>query len=268
MGINRKELEEKTFQWFNSSISDKDYNSLSMSYLAHRNYRLYKYQSPLASLDTLSRFFEHLKTNTLSLSAPSVFNDPFDCQFSYPPAFGEETFGEVYTLIDSVFRIGSLTEQPDNLLMWAHYAGAYRGVCIEYDLSNFSEEHTKCYLIPVSYQTARPSLPKKLLTPSHQEPTDEDLKKLSEALFIKSECWQYEFEWRLLKAIDGESANSKYLKFEMPPIKKVYLGARFRNSITESNWIYDTLCEICKAKDIEIIETHLNTELYKVDIPT
>ena len=31
MGINRKELEEKTFQWFNSSISDKDYNSLSMS---------------------------------------------------------------------------------------------------------------------------------------------------------------------------------------------------------------------------------------------
>lgn len=73
MGINRKELEEKTFQWFNSSISDKDYNSLSMSYLAHRNYRLYKYQSPLASLDTLSRFFEHLKTNTLSLSAPSVF---------------------------------------------------------------------------------------------------------------------------------------------------------------------------------------------------
>lgn len=117
MGINRKELEEKTFQWFNSSISDKDYNSLSMSYLAHRNYRLYKYQSPLASLDTLSRFFEHLKTNTLSLSAPSVFNDPFDCQFSYPPAFGEETFGEVYTLIDSVFRIGSLTEQPDNLLM-------------------------------------------------------------------------------------------------------------------------------------------------------
>lgn len=212
MGINRKELEEKTFQWFNSSISDKDYNSLSMSYLAHRNYRLYKYQSPLASLDTLSRFFEHLKTNTLSLSAPSVFNDPFDCQFSYPPAFGEETFGEVYTLIDSVFRIGSLTEQPDNLLMWAHYAGAYRGVCIEYDFSNFSEEHTKCSLIPVSYQTARPSLPKKLLTPSHQEPTDEDLKRLSEALFIKSECWQYEFEWRLLKAIDGESANSKYLK--------------------------------------------------------
>ena len=65
MGINRKELEEKTFQWFNSSISDKDYNSLSMSYLAHRNYRLYKYQSPLASLDTLSRFFEHLKTNCL-----------------------------------------------------------------------------------------------------------------------------------------------------------------------------------------------------------
>lgn len=48
MGINRKELEEKTFQWFNSSISDKDYNSLSMSYLAHRNYRLYKYQSPVS----------------------------------------------------------------------------------------------------------------------------------------------------------------------------------------------------------------------------
>ena len=29
MEINRKELEEKTFQWFNSSISDKDYNSLT-----------------------------------------------------------------------------------------------------------------------------------------------------------------------------------------------------------------------------------------------
>ena len=77
----------------------------------------------------------------------------------------------------------------------------------------------------------------------------------------------YNSLWRLLKAVDGESANSKYLKFEMPTIKEVYLGARFRDSITESNWIYDTLCEICKAKNIEIIETHLNTGLYKVDIP-
>ena len=33
MGINRKELEEKTFQWFNSSISDKDYNSPLFLYL-------------------------------------------------------------------------------------------------------------------------------------------------------------------------------------------------------------------------------------------
>lgn len=42
----------------------------------------------------------------------------------------EKTFQwfNIYTLIDSVLRVGSLTEQPDNLLMWAHYAGAYRGV--------------------------------------------------------------------------------------------------------------------------------------------
>lgn len=263
MKIEREELEQKTLQWLDNNITDEDYDNWSTSYLAHRKYRLYKYQNPFASLDSLNRFFAQLNTNTLSLSAPSMFNDPFDCRFAIPPTFGEETMGMIGELVDFKWRVGSLTERPDNLLMWAHYACSYRGVCIEYDFSDFSEEKEQCSLMPVIYRSARVSLPDKILDQSNQTDSKPDLKQLSKVFFIKSKDWQYEFEWRLLKNVEGEDSKAKYTTFKMPPIKRIYLGAQCS---IEPGWIYDTLREICDANRIEIVKTCINTESYKIDI--
>mgnify|MGYP002767548854 CR=1 FL=1 len=267
MKIERGELEKTTLQWLDNNITDGDYDNWSTSYLAHRKYRLYKYQNPFAFPDSRERFFTQLSTNTLSLSAPSVFNDPFDCRFAIPPTFGEETMGMIGKLVDSMWRVGSLTERPDNLLMWAHYAGAYRGVCIEYDFSDFSEEKEQCSLMPVIYRSSRVSLPDKILGQIlgqlDQTVLKPDLKQLSKVFFIKSKDWQYEFEWRLLKNVEGEDSKAKYTTFKMPPIKRIYLGAQCS---IEQGWIYDTLREICDANRIEIVKTCINTESYKIDI--
>ena len=80
----RKQLEDATFQWFDDDISDKEYTEFANKYLTSRNFRLYKYQNPFASLESLDRFWDQLKTSTLSLCAPSTFNDPFDGQFTVP----------------------------------------------------------------------------------------------------------------------------------------------------------------------------------------
>lgn len=57
-----------------------------------------------------------------------------------------------------------------------------------------------------------------------------------------------------------------HLSFKMPPIKKIYLGAEWRTPYIDSDWIYQTLCEICEPRGIDIIETRLNTKSYTVDI--
>lgn len=268
MADSRKRLEDATFQWFDDDISDNEYTEFANKYLKSRNYRLYKYQNPFASLKSLDRFRDQLKTNKLSLCAPSTFNDPFDGQFTVPDWADSRTPDWIRETTDEIWRIGCLTEHNDSLLMWAHYGASYRGVCIEYDFSNFSAPEKDCIFAPVMYRDSRPEVPESVITKSykgHAIPT-EDQNQLSKGLFTKSPDWKYEYEWRIVKYCSKDKRISKYLPFEMPPIRKIYLGAEWRTPYIDSDWIYQTLCEICEPRGIDIIETHLNAKSYTVDI--
>ena len=268
MADPRKRLEDATFQWFDDDISDNEYTEFANKYLTSRNFRLYKYQNPFVSLKSLDRFRDQLKTNNLSLCAPSTFNDPFDGQFTVPDWADSRTPDWMRETTDEIWRIGCLTEHNDSLLMWAHYGASYRGVCIEYDFSNFSAPEKDCIFAPVMYRDSRPEVPESVITKSykgHAIPT-EDQNQLSKGLFTKSTDWKYECEWRIVKGCPQKDRNSKYLSFKMPPIKKIYLGAEWRTPYIDSDWIYQTLCEICEPRGIDIIETHLNTKSYTVDI--
>lgn len=70
MADPRKQLEDATFQWFDDDISDKEYTAFANKYLTNRNFRLYKYQNPFASLESLDRFWDQLKKATYRCVPP------------------------------------------------------------------------------------------------------------------------------------------------------------------------------------------------------
>ena len=96
-------------------------------------------------------------------------------------------------------RVGilSLSETPDNRLMWAHYAKEHTGFVLMLDGchdffkgDNLSSKIAKGFAKPerVEYRLERPRT-------SIEDPP-------REILLIKDSDWQYEKEWRYLKHID------------------------------------------------------------------
>jgi Protein of unknown function (DUF2971) len=190
---------------------------------------LYKYLAP-ERVDVLQK--SHIR-----YTQPILFNDPFESRpfFSFGSIdwvqqalngeieegkLDREKAAEVVKAIESVglesaeevirlmswvlyagmFGILSLTEKPDNLLMWAHYAYRHEGFVIgfnvehEYfthliDVDNAISEFGK-----VKYSIERP-------------------RKISERLdvadiyFTKSLEWEYEQEWRIIRPLNFKQMN-------------------------------------------------------------
>lgn len=84
----------------------------------------------------------------------------------------------------SKYRIYCLSPNPENLLMWSHYANSHTGICIEYDLKkSMLFTALKC-----RYKTNYPSL----------KTYSENTRDLLAPLLIKSDVWSYEEEYRLI----------------------------------------------------------------------
>jgi hypothetical protein len=129
-------------------------------------------------------------------------------------------------------RIGilCLTEAPDDILMWAHYACSHEGFVIEFDPGSafFNQRRTQKdefrHLRPVQYSNVRPSLTF----------DNADFK----AMLTKSEHWSYEREWRMMADLNDATTSlsihgKTYHLFEFPSscIKSVILGARMPQAI-------------------------------------
>ncbi len=129
-------------------------------------------------------------------------------------------------------RVGilCLTENPDDILMWAHYACSHEGFVIEFDPESvfFNQRRSAKdefrHLRPVQYSNVRPSLIF----------DNADMK----AMLTKSEHWSYEREWRMMVDLNDATTvlsvhEKTYHLFEFPSscIKSVILGARMPPAI-------------------------------------
>lgn len=97
-----------------------------------------------------------------------------------------------------------LSEVPDSLLMWSHYAAGHKGVVIEYVFDE-KEIFTDPFLPPikVKYDTIRPSLKDIDIYKFACQPQNEDDEDSSNHVFnaiwlTKSADWSYEKEWRII----------------------------------------------------------------------
>lgn len=140
----------------------------------------------------------------------------------------------MYQGFDSAVGILSLTTDPKNLLMWAHYAQSHQGLVIELDGTHpfFNQRRYPSdefgYLREVMYKAERPQV------------IISELEDLAPILLTKSEEWRYEAEWRMLRPLTGmaevkEFRGEKIYLFALPPscIKRVMLGHRMHPDLKQ-----------------------------------
>jgi len=110
------------------------------------------------------------------------------------------------------------SERNDDLLMWSHYGGRYKGVCLEFDTS--AEAFEK--ISPVRYLQSLPTLNVSEIL------LGQDLEQAWQLFCTKSESWSYEREWRAIHEVTG----TKYI---YPPqaLTAVYFGPDIDNESLE-----------------------------------
>jgi hypothetical protein len=169
------------------------------------------------------------------------------------------------------YGILSLSRRRKNLLMWSHYSRAHSGFLLAFDAkhgffqSARDSEETDSYFGAVEYSAKRPNLPlnmDQIVTPAlgeqvqrmvedrtlslerENEPVDGLKKKLEEKaqdfLFTKSDHWDYEQEWRLVRPLSdhderkAEGGDEIYL-FEWPPsaLRAIVAGCKMDDDVQE-----------------------------------
>ena len=205
---------------------------------------LYKY--------TRVESFESMVSNSsLAFKNPSLFNDPYDCypnlinfesvpdnfrQYyieKYRPFLSPEIIKRVQNSSDnevvSSFRdigfsnelskiaISCFSEEFDNMLMWSHYSGSHKGVCIGFNLR-------KLYLAIKSYYPALVKVKynnKFIRTDYFRNPKE----AIGNWYRFKSDCWSYEKEIRIvLTNLTLDSTKQIYIPITKETISSVYVG--------------------------------------------
>lgn len=84
--------------------------------------------------------------------------------------------------------VACFSEKNDDLLMWSHYGGHYKGFCLEF--STTSEPFHKCQ--EVRYVATLPRVSVRSILMDH------DFHPVQDLFCTKSEAWSYEREWRAM----------------------------------------------------------------------
>jgi len=164
----------------------------------------------------------NLKKQIIYFGSPLAFNDPYDCAITphiIEPADSElvevrdaylkqqdlpprarhefeqfsmtELRGAFQQIVDEFLSkrgLACFSELNDDLLMWSHYGGKYKGFCLEFDTS--FEPLLK--VNPVRYLPTLPQLSLATVL------LNRDFRPILELFCTKSEAWHYEHEWRAM----------------------------------------------------------------------
>lgn len=112
------------------------------------------------------------------------------------------------------------SEKNDDLLMWAHYGGSYKGFCLEFSTEFLPFSAAK----KVSYHE---KIPETLITPFLAE-TNPNLDLVADFFCIKPSSWSYEYEWRIIH----QQKNTLY-HYEANALTGVYFGPEISEEALE-----------------------------------
>lgn len=89
--------------------------------------------------------------------------------------------------------VACFSERNDDLLMWSHYGGRYKGFALEFDTSTEPFQKVR----QVHYVETPPQLPLKSML------LDQEYDPVADLFCTKSKSWAYEQEWRAIHSAAG-----------------------------------------------------------------
>lgn len=196
----------------------------------------YKYRSGEGAL--LARDLDVLRNSKIYAASRETLNDPFEGRFDRG-ALDEQlrlinmlcvglnagvanSFQNLSESVDDLLAfvdkcgVFSLSYNPLNELIWAHYAGSHQGYCVGYDLDRLLQfDITNLQRIEVRYGNSSPSLIMDELV-AGKSPVD----VLNKLLGSKSLPWKYEEEVRVVATSAG------LYEHDFRAVCEVYFGLR------------------------------------------
>jgi hypothetical protein len=141
-----------------------------------------------------------------------------------------------------------LTSSHQDFLMWTHYAGRHTGICIQFRISDQSDEGQLGFIakaMRVEYSERCPII---------NLVAEESTEVVRKAFLTKAECFRHEQEWRQVRY--GERSGMKDVPRGI--VGAVILGCQIERKDR------DRVVELCAAyeSDIEIVAATLNPERY------
>lgn len=139
---------------------------------------------------------------------------------------GLKALRDQWVAIVSTMRILCLTESPNHVAMWHHYADCYRGVVLGFQCN---DKNDNFFLIaePIRYLQAKPDVytDSGLARILCLNPMAASRETFQLATYTKSDDWSYEKEWRVLSyADDGDIGEYNDWPFHPGDLSHIYLG--------------------------------------------
>lgn len=203
---------------------------------------LYRYRS-LTGKKRLAQEIEALTEPYIWCGDRGSMNDPMEGYFNPSKQFEKTPEYQVaYGSIkkpSSKLGISSFSDTYDSELMWAHYAGNYAGICIEYYPLRLKRALSRNHrIVRVGYGDNPPRI-------TNREKAAAERKMLSHKKF----SWSYEREWRVL------GPRGKAL-ITVDCIHRIYLGARMTASCRKK------LLKTLNEKNIQAWEMDIKWGVY------
>ena len=255
------------FDMFEEHVTKEDFRETIEKTLAEE---LAPYKS-LINVETFqnSQFVEHILKNFRDITEPflNILNDPKNSSENFSTIIKKS--------FDNKFGVLSLTQKPDNLLMWSHYSNSHTGFVIEFDQNSsffnqcINENDTIRKLKFVEYVSERPNI-----TVLDNKAQDEEkyLYTLANLFFlVKSSHWVYEEELRMVmpletanKVLTSEYGEEIYL-FKFPPqmIKSIIFGSQAKKSTVNK---INNLLELEYFSHVLKYQAELDLKKYKINL--
>ncbi len=158
-------------------------------------------------------------------------------------------------------RIFCITEDYNNLLMWAHYSDSHKGIVLRFRVLP-ELQSAFCAASPIEYSSKPPSLGTfddmfYRTIKAIKRNTEEINRKLS---FTKSDVWKYEKEWRFSVKPRNPSMNYDINSIDEREIDGIYLGCRILEEDKQE------IIKLAKRyPNIEIFVGKKNNKEYKLE---
>lgn len=127
--------------------------------------------------------------------------------------------------------VSCFSEKNDDLLMWGHYGGKYKGYCLEFSTSfaPFSGAKKVEYVNRIPDTSVTPFI------------LGEQLEKVADFFCIKPESWAYECEWRIMHQVGGTLYH-----YEAEALTGVYFGPEISTEALE------IVCLILRGQNADV----------------